>query len=162
METIVTCEHPSTVRAGPKSVSWRSKPKRCYPFSKFPGGRNVGRGALHVILAACTRHGNVLWWHSGNLQVKDNNLRVAELAAYFTHCKLQPVHALLSLNSAMKIFYKQKLYGMCATFCRRLLELQPPEKIGAQARQVRISSFTLRLLCILTFCTLLWGCRLRY
>ena len=62
--------------------------------------------------------------------------RAAELAAYFTHCKLQNIHASLSLRSAMSIFYKLKNLGTAASFCRRLLELNPPAKVATQARQV--------------------------
>jgi coatomer subunit alpha len=60
----------------------------------------------------------------------------AELAAYFTHCRLQPVHLALALRSAMTVFYKLGNLATCAHFCRRLLELSPPEKMAAQARQV--------------------------
>jgi len=60
----------------------------------------------------------------------------AELAAYFTHCRLQPVHLALALRSAMTVFYKIGNHATCAHFCRRLLELSPPEKMAAQARQV--------------------------
>jgi coatomer protein complex subunit alpha (xenin) len=47
------------------------------------------------------------------------------LAAYFTHCKLQPIHTALGLRSAIKISSQQtvKNYIMCAGFCRRALEL---------------------------------------
>lgn len=45
--------------------------------------------------------------------------RNAELAAYFTHCRLQAVHTALSLRSAMTIFFKIKNFATCATFCRR-------------------------------------------
>ncbi|KAL4423494.1 hypothetical protein ABPG77_003627 [Micractinium sp. CCAP 211/92] len=69
-------------------------------------------------------------------EIKDDPARVAELAAYFTHCNLQRVHLALSLRSAMSIFFKIKNYNTCSTFCRRLLELQPDEKMAAQARQV--------------------------
>jgi coatomer protein complex subunit alpha (xenin) len=62
--------------------------------------------------------------------------RSAELAAYFTHCKLEPVHTALSLRSAMTLFFKLKNYASCLTFCRRLLELNPGPKIATQARQV--------------------------
>jgi hypothetical protein len=31
----------------------------------------------------------------------------------------------------MSTFFKLKQYNTCATFCRRLLELQPDEKVGA-------------------------------
>ncbi|WPT11984.1 Coatomer subunit alpha-1 [Picochlorum sp. SENEW3] len=69
-------------------------------------------------------------------EVKSEPSRAAELAAYFTHCNLQRVHAALSLRSAMTTFFKLKNYNSCATFCRRLLELQPDEKMATQARQV--------------------------
>jgi coatomer protein complex subunit alpha (xenin) len=36
----------------------------------------------------------------------------------------------------MTTFFKLKNYNTCATFCRRLLELQPDEKMATQARQV--------------------------
>eukprot|EP00884_Botryococcus_braunii_P010188 jgi/Botrbrau1/19170/Bobra.0077s0079.1 len=62
--------------------------------------------------------------------------RQAELAAYFTHAKLQPGHAVLSLRSAMILFYKLKNFSTAATFCRRLLEMNAPQKISEQARQV--------------------------
>ena len=54
--------------------------------------------------------------------------RSAELAAYFTHAALQPGHAVLALRSAMVLFYKLKNYATGATFCRRLLELNAPQK----------------------------------
>ncbi|KAF6256969.1 COPI alpha subunit C-terminus-domain-containing protein [Scenedesmus sp. NREL 46B-D3] len=66
----------------------------------------------------------------------DDAARAAELAAYFTHCNLQPVHTALSLRSAMTIFFKLKNLGTCAHFCRRLLELNPGQKMALQARQV--------------------------
>jgi hypothetical protein len=46
-------------------------------------------------------------------------VRGMELAAYFTHCNLQPVHLALSLRSAMSIFFKAKNLSTCAHFCRR-------------------------------------------
>jgi len=42
-----------------------------------------------------------------------------ELAAYFTHCRLEPMHLALSLRSAMSIFFKGKNLATCAHFCRR-------------------------------------------
>ena len=69
-------------------------------------------------------------------EVKDQPQRAAELVAYFTHCNLQRVHLALSLRSAMTTFFKLKNYNTCATFCRRLLELQPDEKMATQAKQV--------------------------
>lgn len=62
-------------------------------------------------------------------EVKDDAKRAAELAAYFTHAKLQPYHTALALRSAMVIFAKLKNYNSCATFCRRMLELNSPQKV---------------------------------
>ncbi|CAG9460202.1 unnamed protein product [Pedinophyceae sp. YPF-701] len=62
--------------------------------------------------------------------------RATELAAYFTHCQLQPIHQMLALRSAMTSAFKLKNLATSATFARRLLELGPSEKMAAQARQV--------------------------
>lgn len=43
---------------------------------------------------------------------------------------LQPVHTALSLRSAMTIFFKLKNLATCAHFCRRLLELNPGQKVS--------------------------------
>ena len=62
--------------------------------------------------------------------------RAVELAAYFTHCSLQPAHTMLALNSAMKLAYKAKLFNSAASFARRLLEFNPKPELGTQARKV--------------------------
>ena len=63
--------------------------------------------------------------------------RNAELAAYFTHARLQPAHAALALRAAMVLHYKLRCFATAAGFCRRLLELGgAPQKVVAQARQV--------------------------
>eukprot|EP01035_Chromulina_nebulosa_P018774 gene18774-24541_t len=49
--------------------------------------------------------------------------RGLELAAYFTHCNLQPAHLLLSLKTAMANAFKNKNFINAASFARRLLEL---------------------------------------
>lgn len=67
---------------------------------------------------------------------EEDPARQAELAAYFTHAEMQPIHVSLSLRSAMSIFFKLKNYATAATFCRRLLELNPPVKVATQAKQV--------------------------
>ncbi|KAK9847289.1 hypothetical protein WJX84_005223 [Apatococcus fuscideae] len=69
-------------------------------------------------------------------EVRDNPARSAELAAYFTHAKLHPRDRALGLNSAMGIFWKAKNFATCATFARRLLELNVPQALGQKARQV--------------------------
>jgi len=62
--------------------------------------------------------------------------RIVELAAYFTHCNLQPAHTMLSLKSAMTLAYKAKVFLAAASFARRLLELNPKPEIATQARKV--------------------------
>jgi coatomer subunit alpha len=60
-----------------------------------------------------------------------NVKRNLELAAYFTHCDLQPAHLKLALRSASNTFFKAKNYATAAKFARRLLELKPDQKIIA-------------------------------
>ncbi len=68
--------------------------------------------------------------------LKDEPVRQAELAAYFTHCNLQATHLKLSLQSAMSLCFKLKNYGTAATFARRLLELNLSPQVATRARQV--------------------------
>ena len=63
-------------------------------------------------------------------EIRDDPKRAAELAAYFTHAKLEPYHTALALRSAMNIFAKLKNYNSCAAFCRRMLELNSTQKVG--------------------------------
>lgn len=65
-----------------------------------------------------------------------NPTRQAELAAYFTHFNLQPIHVSLTLRQAMSTMFKLKNFNTAATLCHRLIELNPPLKIAQQARQV--------------------------
>lgn len=68
---------------------------------------------------------------------QDTAIRQAELAAYFTHCNLQPKHLILSLRSAMNCAYKIKNYNQAASFAKRLLELNPSSAdFVTQARKV--------------------------
>lgn len=53
----------------------------------------------------------------------DNVARGLELAAYFTHCNLQPAHLMLALRTAMTTAFNRKNYINAASFARRLLEL---------------------------------------
>jgi coatomer protein complex subunit alpha (xenin) len=66
--------------------------------------------------------------------------RSLELAAYFTHCKLQPIHQQLSLRSAMVLAYNAKNYASASSFARRLLELQPAANVAAKARHIKTAS----------------------
>ena len=62
--------------------------------------------------------------------------RLCELAAYFTHCNFQPVHQILTLRTALNMFFKMKNYKTAASFARRLLELGPKNDIAQQARKM--------------------------
>jgi coatomer subunit alpha len=62
----------------------------------------------------------------------DNIRRSLELAAYFTHCQLQPAHLQIALRSAIGLFAKANNHATAAKFARRLLDLNPDPKIVAQ------------------------------
>lgn len=62
----------------------------------------------------------------------DNVRRNLELAAYFTHCELQPPHMQIALRSAIGAFAKANNQAHAARFAKRLLELKPDPKIVAQ------------------------------
>eukprot|EP01100_Stratorugosa_tubuloviscum_P014823 TRINITY_DN813_c1_g1_i1.p1 TRINITY_DN813_c1_g1~~TRINITY_DN813_c1_g1_i1.p1 ORF type:complete len:1210 (-),score=610.19 TRINITY_DN813_c1_g1_i1:110-3739(-) len=66
----------------------------------------------------------------------ENPARLTELAAYFTHCNMQPIHVMLSLRAAMNAAFKIKNFITAASFSRRLLELNPKPDIATQARKL--------------------------
>ena len=55
-----------------------------------------------------------------------------QMAAYFTHCNLQPIHLILTLRTALNLFFKLKNYKTAASFARRLLELGPKPDVAQQ------------------------------
>ena len=63
-------------------------------------------------------------------------IRVCEMAAYFTHCNLQPVHQVLTLRTALNLFFKLKNYKTAGGFARRLLELGPKPDVAQQTRKI--------------------------
>ncbi|ORX92865.1 coatomer protein alpha subunit [Basidiobolus meristosporus CBS 931.73] len=75
-----------------------------------------------------------------SLDEPENVKRALELAAYFTHCELEPIHSQLSLRSAMTLSFKTKNCLSASMFARRLLELAPPPQIATQARKVQTIS----------------------
>lgn len=66
----------------------------------------------------------------------DDKRRHCEMAAYFTHCNLQPVHQILTLRTALNMFFKLKNYKTAASFARRLLEFGPRPEVAQQARKI--------------------------
>jgi hypothetical protein len=75
--------------------------------------------------------------------------RVCEMAAYFTHCNLQPVHLILTLRTALNLFFKLKNYKTAASFAQRLLELGPRPEVAQQARKIL-------QVCITISCAVKW------
>ena len=47
----------------------------------------------------------------------------AVLASYFTATRIQPIHLVLGLRSAIKLTSAVRAFAFCATLCRRLLEI---------------------------------------
>ena len=64
----------------------------------------------------------------------DNVRRGLELAAYFTHCQLQPPHLQIALRSAIQVFTKAGNASTAAKFARKLLDLNPDPKIVSLVR----------------------------
>jgi len=62
--------------------------------------------------------------------------RIVEMAAYFTHCNLQPVHLMLTLQLALNACFKLKNFRTAASFAQRLLELGPKPDVGAKTRKL--------------------------
>lgn len=66
----------------------------------------------------------------------EDQKRQCEMAAYFTHCNLQPIHQILTLRTALNMFFKLKNYKTAASFAKRLLELGPRQEVAQQARKI--------------------------
>jgi len=64
----------------------------------------------------------------------ENVTRGLELAAYFTHCQLQPTHLQIALRSAMQVFTKAGNAGSAANFARKLLDLNPDPRVVSLVR----------------------------
>ncbi|MCL4128899.1 UNVERIFIED_CONTAM: hypothetical protein GTU68_009020 [Idotea baltica] len=62
-----------------------------------------------------------------------------ELAAYFTHCELQPGHQVLTLRTAVNVAFKMKNYKMAMSFGRRLLNLAPRPEVAQHVRKVLLA-----------------------
>jgi len=60
------------------------------------------------------------------------------MAAYMTHCKLQPSHLILSLRTAQNLFFKLKNFKTAQAFAKRLIEMGPKPEYAQQARKVKI------------------------
>ncbi|CAK4134204.1 unnamed protein product [Aphanomyces euteiches] len=58
-----------------------------------------------------------------DVSLEANPKRNIELSAYWTHCKLQPSHMVLTLKSAMTNAFKANNFITASSFCARLLEI---------------------------------------
>jgi len=67
---------------------------------------------------------------------KSEAKRSCEMAAYMTHCQLQPKHLILSLNTAMTLAYKIKNFKSAHAFAKRLIEMGPKPEVAQKARKV--------------------------
>jgi len=69
-------------------------------------------------------------------QTPEQQKRICEMAAYFTHCNLQPVHLVLTLRTALNLAFKIKNFKLASSFARRLLELGPKPEVAQQTRKI--------------------------
>ncbi|KND01360.1 coatomer subunit alpha [Spizellomyces punctatus DAOM BR117] len=72
-----------------------------------------------------------------NLNQETDAKRVIELAAYFTHCQLQPAHLQFTLLSAMVSCYRARNLASALVFAQRLLELNPAPGLAQKARNMQ-------------------------
>lgn len=73
---------------------------------------------------------------TGDNPSEADKLRMAEMQAYFTHCKLQPTHLILVLNLAQTSFFKLKMLKTAGSFARRLIELGPKPDLADKCRKL--------------------------
>ena len=66
----------------------------------------------------------------------EDQKRSCEMAAYFTHSELQPIHQILTLRTALNLSFKMKNFRTAASFARRLLELGPKPEVAQQTRKI--------------------------
>ncbi|XP_066920930.1 coatomer subunit alpha-like [Clytia hemisphaerica] len=69
-------------------------------------------------------------------QTAPQQKRLCEMAAYFTHCNLQPIHLILTLRTACNLCFKIKNFKTAASFARRLIELGPRPEVAQQTRKI--------------------------
>ncbi|KAL3318080.1 hypothetical protein Ciccas_003252 [Cichlidogyrus casuarinus] len=65
-----------------------------------------------------------------------DQVRSAEMACYFTHCRLEIPHLILTLRTAMNLLFKLKNYRSASQMAQRLLDLGPSAEVAAQTRKL--------------------------
>jgi len=66
----------------------------------------------------------------------EDQQRCVEMAAYLTHCELQPIHLILTLRTACNLMFKMKNMRTASAFAKRLLELGPKPEMATHARKI--------------------------
>ncbi|TCD66559.1 hypothetical protein EIP91_001227 [Steccherinum ochraceum] len=128
---------PVAVRTIQSVRSELSEGFRAVSGNKLPEAQTVFRSVLHaLLLVPISTDDEAKEWRDLVTLAREYLVgRSLELAAYFTHCQLQPAHMQIALRSAIGVFAKANNHATAAKFARRLLELNPDPKIVAQARQ---------------------------
>ncbi|OON13359.1 WD domain, G-beta repeat protein, partial [Opisthorchis viverrini] len=65
-----------------------------------------------------------------------DQVRNVELACYFTHCRLETPHLILTIRTALNLLYKLKNFRSAAAMARRLLDLAPSIEVATQTRKI--------------------------
>src|SRR5690606_27117960 len=90
--------------------------------------------AIKELLSKCTEYCIATRLELKRKETKDPK-RSCELAAYFTHCsKLNNIHIMLSLLSAMSVCYKNQNYITAGGFAARLRRMSPPQQMADQVK----------------------------
>lgn len=111
-------------------------------FICLPSNASEAHDEIVKIISTCSQYILAMRLELHRRQLPDlesdpNSIRLSlELSAYFTHCKLMPVHETLSLRSAMMIAYKAKNFKASFSFARRLLAMSPPEPLYSQVKKL--------------------------
>ncbi|XP_014253737.1 coatomer subunit alpha [Cimex lectularius] len=69
----------------------------------------------------------------------EERIRICEMAAYFTHCQLKPVHEILTLRTAVILFFNLKNFKTAGSFAKRMLELGPKPDLAQNAKKMLLA-----------------------
>ena len=95
-------------------------------------------GELKELLGICREYLTALRIELARQKATDPK-RQMELAAYFTHCNLQPGHSILALKLAYTAAFKRNLFASASGNCNSFM--QACKFAAADGRLVMISSF---------------------
>ena len=103
-----------------------------------PNLRDVQVTDLRELMSICREYVTALQIELARREQAGASARQLELAAYFTHCDMQPIHAMLALRSAMvRPCVDERIPACCATV-RGARECEPRESASrARVRAAR-------------------------